>query len=210
MDLIRILRREVLFKVVEGGEPCEEGLCGSSVRNFEVHPKLGALSFFHIESADCPGLPALERVAMAVTVGQQKLDDVAYCVVEDEFLTQLGAEVDADGKGTTKFSDVDAHHVSVKRITLRRLSGLTVECARRVGSRLTTVVSRGRVAYEVDRAINSGELKAENFDEKFLRALTETRKSNPYKLAARQAAAVLNESGDKVPGTTYVGASRDA
>lgn len=189
MDLIRILRREVLFKVVEGEDFCEEGLCGSAVRNFEVHPKLGALSFFHIESADYPDLPPLERVAMAVTVGQQKLDDVAYCVVEDEFLTQLGAEVDVDGKGTTTFSDVDAHHVSVKKVTLRRLSGLTVECAKRVGNRLTTIVSRGRLAYEVDCAIDRGELQEENFEEKFLRALAGARNSNPYKLAARQAAA---------------------
>jgi hypothetical protein len=196
MDLIRILRREVLFKVAEGEEACEESVCGSAVRNFEVHPKLGSLSFFHVGSVDELGLPQLERVAMAVTVGQQKLDDVAYCFVEEEFLAHLGVEVDNDGKGITKFADVDANHVSVRKVTLKRLSGLTVECARQVGCRPATVVSRGRVAYEVDCAVGKGELKEEDFDPKFLRALTESRRTNPYKLAVRKAAAVANMAND--------------
>lgn len=185
MDLIRILRREILFKKVGDGDWCHDNICGSAARNFEVHPKFGALSFFQVSGEDSSSMPALERVAMAVTVGRQKLDDVAYCLVDGDLLNSLGVEVVYDGTGATKFEDVDQHHVSVMRVTMSRLSALTLECARRVGEKLLTVVPRGRVAFEIDQAVNRGELQFDKFDTSFVNALKETRKSNHYKVAAK-------------------------
>ncbi|MBD3680300.1 MULTISPECIES: hypothetical protein [Stenotrophomonas] len=185
MELLRILRREICFRQVIEGELNEDSLCGSAVRNFEVHQKYGAISFYSMGSGDQP--LGLERIAMAVTVGTQKLDDVAYCVVDDGQLQALGLEVNLDGGGTTKIANVDKNHVSVKQVTLRRLVGMTLECARRVGVKDPTVVARGRVAFEVDQALKSNELDQTKFDPKFARALSEARKSNPYKVAMRGA-----------------------
>lgn len=148
-ELVRVLWDKSWFEPVDPSKPLvPQNTRGDAAAN--LCAERCRLSFFRR-----PDGMDVEMIAIAVATLRAGLDDVDYCLVDQDSVVGLGCTLDSSVPGETHFVDINALHVDVCELNLPRLSDLTYLAAstgrvgrvrgRQVRKLLQQAVDQGRL-----------------------------------------------------------------
>lgn len=167
--LARMLEPEVPLKAARnnGGDSC----CGSVLRHFAVSID-GRLSFYRSSNE-----AQSETIALAVAAKRKTIDDVSYCLIDEDAVRALDIE-SSDDHGTTGVGEVDQLHIDLIDLSITQTAKLAALCARAAEECWR---SGKEISYQLAFEVESGSIPREVPSAGIMKILEDIWQSRKYK-----------------------------
>lgn len=169
VQLARMLELDVPLK---SARRASSGFCcGSVLRHFAVSIE-GRLSFYR----SCNDIQS-QTIALAVAAKRKTIDDVAYCLIDEDAVRALNIEISSD-LGTTGVREVDQLHIDLIELGITQTAHLADLCAK---SAQEYWKSGKEISYQLAYEVETGSIAREVPSAGIMKILDDIWKSRKYR-----------------------------